>query len=133
MKRGSCSSTSVSGTRASSSRSCWIIMGSCPRTFRRSFHSSGSGPWCPLRLSVARLRSERSVVQSSLVRYAEEAGWTYVTAEEALRLRRGETSPVLWYPFVDQVQKLHPGHVDNIEAEEDANRPMRAQPTIEGH
>jgi len=82
---------------------------------------------------VARLRSERSVVQSSLVRYAEEAGWTYVTAEEALRLRRGETSPVLWYPFVDQVQKLNPGHVDNIEAEEVANRLMRVQPTIEGN
>jgi type I restriction enzyme R subunit len=39
---------------------------------------------------MARLSSERAVVQSPLVRYATEAGWTYIDPEEAVRLRRKE-------------------------------------------
>jgi type I restriction enzyme R subunit len=43
---------------------------------------------------MARLSSERAVVQTPLVRYAAEAGWAYIDPDEALRLRRGESSPI---------------------------------------
>jgi hypothetical protein len=46
---------------------------------------------------MARLSSERAVVQRPLVRYATEAGWTYIDPEEALRLRHGESSPLLTF------------------------------------
>ena len=79
------------------------------------------------------LSSERHTVQSPLVRYAEEAGWTYLGPEEALRLRRGETSPILWDVFVEQIQKLNPGRVDHLEAEEVAKRLLRVPPSREGN
>jgi type I restriction enzyme R subunit len=82
---------------------------------------------------MPRLSSERYTVQNPLVRYAGEAGWTYLPAEEALRLRRGETSPILWDVFVEQVQKLNPGRVDLLEAEEVAKRLIRVPPSIEGN
>jgi hypothetical protein len=53
---------------------------------------------------MARLSSERAVVQSPLVRYATEAGWTYIDPEDALRLRRGEGSPILLDIFIQRVQ-----------------------------
>ena len=37
------------------------------------------------------LSSERYTVQIPFIRYAQEAGWTYLSREEALRLR-GERS-----------------------------------------
>jgi type I restriction enzyme R subunit len=41
------------------------------------------------------LGSERSSVQNPFMRYAEEAGWTYLSPDEALRLRGGEDNPVM--------------------------------------
>jgi len=82
---------------------------------------------------MARLSSERHTVQNPLVRYASEAGWTYLPAEEAVRLRRGETGPILWNVFVEQIQKLNPGNVDLVEAEEVAKRLIRVPPNIEGN
>jgi len=82
---------------------------------------------------VAKLSSERYTVQNPLVRYAEEAGWSYLPPAEALRLRRGESSPILWDIFVEQAQRLNPGHVDHQEAEEVAKRLIRVPPTIEGN
>ena len=37
-----------------------------------------------------RLGGERHTVQEPLIRYAQEAGWTYLPPQEALRLRGGE-------------------------------------------
>jgi type I restriction enzyme, R subunit len=82
---------------------------------------------------MAKLSSERYTVQNPLVRYAEEAGWSYLTPAEALRLRRGESSPILWDIFIEQAQRLNPGHVDHQEAEEVAKRLVRVPPTIEGN
>jgi len=36
---------------------------------------------------------ERVAVQNPFLRYAEEAGWTYLPPEQALDLRRGLSSP----------------------------------------
>ena len=42
------------------------------------------------------LGSESNSVQRPFVRYAVEAGWTYISPDEALNLRQdGVTSPVL--------------------------------------
>jgi len=77
---------------------------------------------------------ERKGVQNPLLRYAEEAGWTYLPPEEALRLRRGEDSPVLHAVLVERLQNLNPGVVDSVtKAEEIAGRLVRVRPNIEGN
>ena len=79
------------------------------------------------------LRSERQVVQKPLVRYAMEIGWTYLSRDDALRLRRGETSPILWDTFIQKIQDINPDIVDHLKAEEIAGRFIRVSPTIEGN
>jgi type I restriction enzyme R subunit len=79
------------------------------------------------------LRSERQVVQKPLVRYAIEAGWTYLSPDDALRLRRGEASPILWDIFIEKAQGLNPGIVDHLKAEEIASHLIRVPPNIEGN
>jgi len=79
------------------------------------------------------LRSERQVVQKPLVRYATEAGWTYMSPDDALRLRRGETCPILWDTFIEKAQSFNPGTVDRLKAEEIASHLIRVLPTIEGN
>ena len=71
--------------------------------------------------------SERNAVQNPFVRYAIEAGWKYVSPEEALNLRRGLTSPVLDSVLVEQLQRLNPGVVDHLRAEEVAKRLVRVR------
>jgi len=80
-----------------------------------------------------RISNERAIVQNPLIRYATEAGWTYLPPDEALRLRRGETRPILWEVFVQKVQALNPGTVDHLKAEEVARRLIRVPATIEGN
>ena len=77
--------------------------------------------------------SERAAVQNPFLRYAEEAGWTYLSPEAALDLRRGITSPVLDTVFLDQIQKLNPGIVDLPRAEQIRDRFVRVRPNIEGN
>lgn len=80
------------------------------------------------------LGSERAGVQNPLIRYAVEAGWTYLPPEEALRLRRGETGIVLHEVLVRQLQRLNPGVVDDaVKAEEVVRRLTRVLPSIEGN
>ena len=77
--------------------------------------------------------AERPTVQKPLVRYAEEAGWTYLPPEEALRLRRGESGILLHEVFVGQLQKLNPDVVDLHRAEEVARRLTIVPPNVEGN
>jgi len=49
------------------------------------------------------LGNERAAVQNPFLRYAQEAGWTYLTPDEALNLRRGITSPILDAVFIAQL------------------------------
>jgi len=81
---------------------------------------------------VASLASERKVVQSPLIKYAVEAGWTYLSREEALRLRQGDTGILLLDVFYRQVQRLNPGMVGQAEAREIARRLSIIAPSIEG-
>lgn len=80
-----------------------------------------------------RLSSERAVVQNRLIEYAKESGWTYLSPDEAVRLRRGETSPLLWDVFVQKIQQLNPNRVDALNAEEIAKRLIRVPPKPEGN
>lgn len=82
---------------------------------------------------MARLGSERHVVQSPLVRYAEEAGWTYLTPEEAIGQRQTESNPILIHAFRKQVQRLNPGYVNETAADEVLGQLRRVRPSIEGN
>jgi type I restriction enzyme R subunit len=77
--------------------------------------------------------AERTSVQRPFIHYAVDAGWTYVSPEDALNLRRGLTSPVLDAVFVDQLQRLNPRTVDHLRAEDVAKRLVRVRPNIEGN
>ncbi|MGQ9780410.1 MAG: type I restriction endonuclease subunit R [Bacillota bacterium] len=79
------------------------------------------------------LGGERTTVQDPLIRYAVEAGWTYLPPEEALRLRRGDAGIVLHEVLARQLQRLNPGVVDNIRAEEVIRRLVSVHPNIEGN
>jgi type I restriction enzyme R subunit len=80
------------------------------------------------------LASERHVVQNPLIRYAEEAGWTYLPPDEALRLRHGPEQPFLQDVLIAQLQRLNPGVVTSAEqAAEVIARLMRLRPDIEGN
>ncbi len=86
------------------------------------------------------LSSERHTVQNPFLRYAQEAGWTYLPPEDALRLRGGEDRPLLRAVLVgthghpSQLQRLNPGVVDSIaKAEEVFNRLVIVRPDIEGN
>jgi len=80
-----------------------------------------------------KLGSERTAVQNPLIRYATEVGWTYLSPDEALRLRGGEEGRLLRHVFLTQVQRLNPGVVDRVRAEELAKRLTRVLPRIEGN
>jgi type I restriction enzyme R subunit len=77
--------------------------------------------------------NEQAAVQNPFVRYAQEAGWVYLTPDEAVELRRGLTSPVLDAVLVEQLQKLNPGIVDRQKAEEIVAKLVRVRPTVEGN
>ncbi len=82
---------------------------------------------------MSSLGSERPTVQSPFIRYAQEAGWTYLSPDEALRLRPGPMSPILLPVLVQQLQKLNPGVVDHRRAEDVARAFCRVKPNIEGN
>lgn len=80
------------------------------------------------------LGSEAGAVQRPFIRYAVEAGWTYLSPDEALRLRAGGVaSPVLDAVLIEQLQRLNPGVADLGLAEETARRLARVRPSIEGN
>ena len=79
------------------------------------------------------LGSERRTVQEPCLRYAEEAGWTYLPPEEALRLRRGPESPVFHEVLIGQLQRLNPEIVDLGRAEDLVRRLVKVRPSIEGN
>ncbi|HQJ11729.1 MAG TPA: HsdR family type I site-specific deoxyribonuclease [Anaerolineae bacterium] len=75
---------------------------------------------------------ERAAVQNPFIRYAQEAGWTYLPPDEALRLRGGMEHALLRPVLVEMAQRLNP-HVDAARAEDLARRIERVAPRIEGN
>ena len=78
---------------------------------------------------MAKLGTERSSVQNTLVQYCCEIGWKYVKPEEALRHRGGRTGLVFKETFSDQMIKLNEDFIDNLMIEE-LIKPMQANPKI---
>ncbi|WP_338835361.1 type I restriction endonuclease subunit R [Neomoorella thermoacetica] len=79
------------------------------------------------------LGSERAAVQNPFIRYATEAGWQYIIPQD-LELRRGGVGGLIdRQVFISQLQKLNPGVVDHLRAEEVLKRLERLPPTIEGN
>lgn len=80
------------------------------------------------------LGSESCAVQRPFIRYAVEAGWTYLSPIDALSLRNGGvTSPVLDAVLVAQLKKLNPDIVDHLRALDTVKRVVRVRPSIEGN
>ena len=79
------------------------------------------------------LGTEKTAVQNPLIDYAVAAGWTYLPPEDVLRLRRGDSGPVLHEILVRQLQRLNPGVVDLHLAEDVVARLVRVRPSIEGN
>jgi type I restriction enzyme R subunit len=80
-----------------------------------------------------KLGTERSAVQKPILRYAQEVGWNYLAPEEALAAHGGVDGLLLRETFLTQAQKLNPGVVDRLRAEELAKRLTRILPRIEGN
>ncbi len=80
------------------------------------------------------LGGESGAVQRPFVRYAVEAGWKYLSSDDALHLRAGGvTSPVLDAALMGQLAKLNPGIVNESRARDIVRRLVRVRPTIEGN
>lgn len=78
--------------------------------------------------------SESGAVQRPFVRYAVEAGWSYLSRDEALAMRNGGiSSPVLDSVLTAQLAKLNPRIMDYERAVDTAKRFIRVRPTIEGN
>lgn len=79
------------------------------------------------------IQGEAAAVQKPLIRYAKEAGWTYLSPDDALRLRGGEDRMVLGDVFFRQAQDLNPKIVDPNRAEDLRRRLEHVLPRIEGN
>lgn len=79
------------------------------------------------------LSSERIAVQNPFVRYAQDAGWTYLPRDEALRLRHGDTGLVLDAVLAGQLMRLNPEVMDEARAQAVVGAISRLPPTIQGN
>ena len=77
--------------------------------------------------------AEKLTVRELLTRYAEGAGWKYIAPQEAHHLRQGESGLVLHDVLVEQLQKLNPGVVDHLMAEDVVKRLISVPATIGGN
>lgn len=79
------------------------------------------------------LASERAVVQEPLIGYASEIGWTYLSPEEALTLRRGSSGVILRDVLWNKLIELNPGVITPENADEAINRLESVRTNIEGN
>jgi len=77
--------------------------------------------------------SERATVQNPLVGYAGEIGWAYLTPDQALTLRRGESGALLYQTLRDKLISLNPGVVMVNNVDEVIARIESARNNIEGN
>lgn len=60
------------------------------------------------------LGDERKAVQDSMIQYAVEIGWEYISPDEALRLRGGKESLIFRELFIEQSQRLNPEYMNHL-------------------
>jgi len=61
---------------------------------------------------------EKSIVQDPLIKYATQIGWTPVSRDEAVVLRRGEAGLFFYDILRAQLKKLNKGIVNDEKAKE---------------
>ncbi|MBI2152758.1 MAG: HsdR family type I site-specific deoxyribonuclease [Candidatus Rokubacteria bacterium] len=79
------------------------------------------------------LGTERPTVQDPLIRYAVEIGWAYLSPEEALTLRRGESGTLLYQTLADKLIALNPGVVTVEKIDQVIARIEEVRNNIEGN
>jgi len=96
-----------------------------------------------------KLGDEKHSVQKPIIDYVQEPsaqytaqngtrvflklGWQYISRDEALRLRGGETGMVFRELFINQLQRLNPGFADHLMAEEIIKKIKSIPANIEGN
>jgi type I restriction enzyme, R subunit len=82
---------------------------------------------------MVKLGGEKSSVQNTLIQYATEIGWEYVTSEEATRLRGGRSGLLFKEIFTNQIHKLNHEFIDNTMVNDLVKRIERLPARIEGN
>jgi type I restriction enzyme R subunit len=77
--------------------------------------------------------SERSTVQDPMIRYAQQIGWEYITPQEALQLRGGDSGLFFAGELTAQLIRLNQGVVDSTRATEVVRKLHLLSATIEGN
>src|SRR3989337_3935607 len=79
------------------------------------------------------LGTERPTVQDPLVGYGVEIGWGYLSPDEALTLRRGQSGTLLYPTLRDKLIALNPGVVTVDTVDQVIARIESVRTTIEGN
>lgn len=82
---------------------------------------------------MSKLGGERGAVQNPLIKYAKEVGWKYVSSEDAVTLRGGETGLVFKEIFSEQMKRLNPDFMNDELCSELIKRLQRIPPNVEGN
>ena len=98
---------------------------------------------------MSKLGSEKYSVQKPIIDYVQEPsaqytaqngarvflnlGWQYISSDEALRLRGGETGMVFRELFINQMQRLNSGFAEHLMAEEIIKKIESIPANIEGN
>jgi type I restriction enzyme R subunit len=77
--------------------------------------------------------SESGCVQKPFIKYAEEVGWTYLSASDALSLRKGEGGVLFSRILEEKLIELNPGLITIENVDEVINRIESVRNTIEGN
>ena len=77
--------------------------------------------------------SERSAVQNPMLKYADEIGWKFISASEAMRMRRGDTGLYLFDVLETQLMKFNGGVLDQSRCGEIVRQLTLLTPTLEGN
>ncbi len=76
---------------------------------------------------------EKASVQNPIIKYAVDNGWEYVTPDECLRMRQGETGIILREIFEAQMMKLNPDFMDGNIINDLTKKIENIRPTVEGN
>ncbi|GIU75772.1 MAG: type I deoxyribonuclease HsdR [Bryobacteraceae bacterium] len=82
---------------------------------------------------MSSIASERATVQNPLVEYVQEIGWAYVSPDQALTLRRGESGTLFYQTLRDKLISLNPGVVTVSNVDDVIARIESVRNNIEGN
>jgi len=77
--------------------------------------------------------TEKPTVQDPIIRYAQEIGWNFVSRDEALSLRKGESGPFFYRILEEKLLQLNPGLVSRENVDDIIHRLEAVRNGIEGN